>query len=343
MPGTPGAELAVHRSIDALPADPGAVWQQAADLFSDPAWWRVVEAAGLEAGAAPWYGSLGGQALFPMRTPVGGRWQALTTPYTCRYAPLLPADPVPALAAFTRACRRVAVTRLDALPADWPHLPALLAAARAAGLVPLRFDHFGNWHEPVAGVDWAAYLASRPGGLRETIRRRLRRAERLPGAEFRLIDGAAGLEDAIAAFEAVYARSWKEPEPFARFNATLMRALAPRGWLRLGLWLVDGVTVAVQLWVVEHGRATVLKLAHDEAAKAHSPGTVLTALMLRSLFARDSLEEIDFGRGDDPYKQGWVNRRRQMIGVLLVNPRRPSGLAALARHGLGRLRARLPG
>ena len=29
----------------------------------------------------------------------------------------------------------------------------------------LRFDHFGNWHEDVSGLDLSAYLRDRPGAL----------------------------------------------------------------------------------------------------------------------------------------------------------------------------------
>jgi CelD/BcsL family acetyltransferase involved in cellulose biosynthesis len=85
----------------------------------------------------------------------------------------------------------------------------------------------------------------------------------------------------------------------------------------------------------------VLKLAHDETFKAYSPGTVLTAWMIRHMIERERVSALDFGRGDDPYKQGWVAERRQRVGVLLINPCRPGGLIALARHGLGRIKARL--
>ncbi len=79
----------------------------------------------------------------------------------------------------------------------------------------------------------------------------------------------------------------------------------------------------------------VLKLAHDEAFKPASPGTVLTAAMLRRLLDDERVSEIDFGRGDDPYKRQWASQRRQRIGLLLVNPLRARGLATLGRQALG--------
>jgi CelD/BcsL family acetyltransferase involved in cellulose biosynthesis len=59
------------------------------------------------------------------------------------------------------------------------------------------------------------------------------------------------------------------------------------------------------------------------------------------MIEQDHVTALDFGRGDDPYKQGWVSDRRQRIGLLLINPFRPAGLIALVRHALGRIKARL--
>jgi CelD/BcsL family acetyltransferase involved in cellulose biosynthesis len=59
------------------------------------------------------------------------------------------------------------------------------------------------------------------------------------------------------------------------------------------------------------------------------------------LLDHESIEQIDFGRGDDPYKRLWANQRRQRIGLVLANPRHPRGLAFLARHALGRARQAL--
>jgi CelD/BcsL family acetyltransferase involved in cellulose biosynthesis len=314
-------------------------------VFGDAGWWRVVLDHAMPPGESAAFVTVRAADRVIASVPMarsGRRLRSLTTPYSCVYQPdcVDPAMRLAALTAFGRFCRRAGdgVTRLDALPAEWDGLADLTAGARRVGLVPLRFDHFGNWYEDVAGLDWAAYLAARPGALRETIKRRMRRAEKLPSAAFSLLTAVGEMDRAAAAFESVYRRSWKEPEPYPTFNVALMRAMAASGRLRLGVWSVGAVDVAVQMWVVADGAAIVLKLAHDEAFKAHSPGTVLTALMVRHLLDRERVAVIDFGRGDDEYKQGWVAHRRQRIGVLLVDPRRLAGMAVLARHALGRLR-----
>jgi hypothetical protein len=334
-------------SLDDVPPDALALLEPT--LFAGADWWRCVQGNAMAEHESACFVlariDCRPAALMALHRTANGAIGSLTTPYTCLYAPALDANLPPhrqiaALTAIVRFCRCSAVTRLEALDPDAPSTTALAAAARRAGLLVLPFRHFGNWHDDVAGLDWPAWLARRPGALRETIRRRLRRAERLAGAVLTVVDGPDGLEAGIAAYESVYARSWKDPEPFPDFNAALMRALAPLGMLRLGIWAVDGQPVAVQFWVVDHGHAMVLKLAHDEAFKPLSPGTVLTALMVRRLLEQDRVTALDFGRGDDDYKKDWVAQRRQRIGLLLVNPLRPASWPVLARHLAGRIMRR---
>jgi hypothetical protein len=357
-------------SIEALPPEALTLLDQAPGLFVGRAWWNTVLAHAMPDNATASFVAIrarsfevgfnlkrespsqtcsrsGGHivALLPMLLTAGGL-SSLTTPYTCTYTPLLATGldqptRTAAMAAFGAFCRPFGIVRIDALPAEWRGLDDLETGARQAGLRTLHFDHFGNWHEDVANQDWSAYLAGRPGALRETIRRRLRRAEKLPNARFDLFTQPAQMDQAVQAFESVYRRSWKDAEPFPTFNAALMQAMAAQHLLRLGVWSIGPDPVAVQFWVVKDGHAIVLKLAHDEAFKAHSPGTVLTALMLRHLLDQEHVTAIDFGRGDDAYKQGWATNRRQRIGLMLVNPWRIAGATTLLRHGAGRIRAAL--
>jgi CelD/BcsL family acetyltransferase involved in cellulose biosynthesis len=347
----PADPAEIYDTLESLPPDVDALFAAGAarSFHLSRAWFRTVLAAALPAGARPLFllCRVGGRAvaLLPLLRD-GARLQGLGPVYTCLYQPLTApdasaADLRAAGLALGRFCRAWLAVRLDALDPDWPGLAPLLAGVRAAGLWPLRFDHFGNWHEAVAGLDWDGYLAARPGALRETIRRRLRRVASDPGLAIEMIDGPEGLASGIAAYEAVYARSWKEPEPFPAFGPALLCAAAAEGVLLLGILRHDGRPVAAQYWIITGGVASVLKLAHDEAARALSPGTLLTAVMVRRLLDDGHVAELDFGRGDDTYKAYWASRRRQRIGVVLANPRRLEGARAVMRHLLGTVRRQL--
>ena len=340
VPGTTSADSGLQAlgcsGLDNLPVDAAHHFTLGHSFFASRAWWETILAHGIPGGARPEFVLIGDRGLFPMlHDPASGGFRALTTPYTCLYEPVGDAA---CHTAFARFCRSFPTTRLDALPAA--AADALAVAGGRAGLSVARFEHFGNWYEDITGLDWSGYLARRPGATRETIRRRTRRAERMADTEFHLFRDETSLDRGIAAFEEVYARSWKDPEPFPAFNEAQIRAAARQGVMRLGVWWIGGIAAAVQFWIVERNKATVLKLAHDEVFKAHSPGTVVTAWMIRHMIEQEGATELDFGRGDDPYKKNWVASRRPRMGVLLINPRHPKGLLALTRHTMGRIKAR---
>ena len=322
----------------------------AGDFFASRLWYDTVLAHALPKDAEPLLAICGDDALTLPLLRQGRHLGALTTPYSLEWRPL----PAPGLenAALRQAGRGLAgllrrrpPTRLDALDPTARGLAPMVAGLGEAGISTARYDHFGNWREVLApGTDWEAYHAARPPALRNTIRRKLGRAQRFtlhtaPGA---------GLERAILAYLTVRESSWKPPEPFPHFDAALLRATAAAGVLRLGvLWDAEARPIAAQYWMVGGGRAWLLKLVHDEASRAASPGTVLTALMIRALLDEDGVRELDFGRGDDAYKRLWVAERRQRVGLVLTDPWHPAGLLELARQAASRgrrmLRARLAG
>ena len=259
MRGTGCAET--FASIAALPPDALTLLDDAG-LFAGRAWWDVVLSHALPADASPAFVVIRSAGRVTALVPIlrtGRRLTSLTTPYTCEYTPLFAAGldqpaRVAAMAAFGALCRPSGVARLDALPAEWAHLGDLRTGARQAGLRTLRFDHFGNWHEDVATLDWSAYLRGRPGALRETIRRRLRRAETTAGGAIRPVHRTPNRwTRRWKRSKSVYRRSWKDAEPFPIFNAALIRATAALGLLRLGVWSIGRDPVAVQFWVVKDG------------------------------------------------------------------------------------------
>ena len=338
-------ELRVEMSVAALGPDWDMLFAGATGLQTGREWLAASAEAALPPGAEARFVTVidaaGPLALFPMVAGPGDRWGSLTTPYTCLYQPLLrlnaPAEARAAATAFAHYCRSWPVTRLEALDPDWHGLPTLRAAFAAAGMPTRSYAHFANWFETVPAASWDAYLQSRTGALRETIRRKMRAVERAGDIRIEVARSRSALLAALDAYEAVYARSWKEPEPFPAFNAAIAQALAQTDALRIIVMWRAATAVAAQYWTIVGGCATVLKLAHDEAFKALSPGTVLTASAIKHLIETEGAVELDFGRGDDPYKRAWAGTRRQRIGLIGINPTTPTGLQTLVKHDVGRL------
>jgi hypothetical protein len=333
--------------LDALPADTLALFDQDSP-FSTLGWYRAVAAHALPPGASPAFlvAREAGRilAVFPMQRGPGKTLGSLTPPYTSLWQPLLseaaahePEIPHRLGQCLAAMCRSHGTVRLEALDATSPILPPLIAGLRAGGILPLRYNHFGNWHQPLEDT-WASYLAARPPELRETIRRRTKRLLSDPGAGISLLDSPENLDRAIADYQAIYAASWKQAEPFEDFVAGYMREAAGEGTLRLFLLHLNEAPIAAQVWIVRGGTAHLLKLAHTETQRSLSPGTVLTAHAIRHMMQHDSIAQLDFGRGDDAYKSLWTTCRRQRIGLLLANPGTIRGAAAIARHAAGRIR-----
>lgn len=334
----------VERTVAALGSEWDALFAAGAGLQSSRPWFEATIAAALPTGAEPRLLAVsdedGPLALVPMLAGPDRAWGSLTTPYTCLYQPLLRPGPgvlARTLGVIGRYFKDWPITRIEALDPGWPGLGLLRRSMAAAGLVNRTFTHFGNWYEQLAPGSWDAYLAGRPGALRETIRRRTRAADRA-GTRIELHGAPSSLPAALDAYEAVYRRSWKKPEPFPAFNGALIRGLADTGALRIGIMWKGDTPIAAQYWSVAAGVATVLKLAHDENYKPLSPGTVLTAATIRQLIETDGVNELDFGRGDDDYKQGWASQRRVRIGLLAINVRTATGLRELIAHDVGTLR-----
>lgn len=267
----------------------------------------------------------------------GRHLESWTNFYSCDFTPLrgtLP-DPIQArrlAAALARQRPRIDTLHLRDMRADNVDVAALAAGLRAAGWWTQLYEHNVNRYETVAGMGYADFLATRDGGLRATIRRKTRRFAELPGAELRLAPQEPALGTALEAYLSLHARSWKQPEPFPGFIRAFVQGLARRGLVRIGVAAAGGRPLAAQIWVVWRRRATIAKLAHDEAERDLSPGTVLTAWMIRAALDAGALDEIDFGRGDDPYKRLWLPHRRPMMALLAGNARTARGAAAALRH-----------
>jgi Acetyltransferase (GNAT) domain len=344
--------------LDDLPDDVNSLWERAASesFFLSRWWFETILGAGLDSGDRPAFGVLRGDegrpwAIIPgrfVRRPLGpmsaSELQSLTGMYACHFRPVMLTDGDRDAAAealgtmLGRALHRGNVIHFDALDAQWPALGAFERGLGKSGRRVARYDHFGNWSEKIGKRSFEAYMRDRDGALREIIRRKGGTLEQQGRISYEIIHRPDRSSDGIAVYEAVYAKSWKEAEPYPAFQPLLMRNACREGALRLGICRVDQTPVAVQLWILWHGSATVLKLAHDRDVDELSVGTLLTAHMIEHLIRDEGAVKLDFGRGDDPYKARWATDRQQRIGLIAANPASVIGLATLARQYAGRWR-----
>lgn len=319
------------------------------DVFLSVDWFEHLAAHGFAETVQPWLlGVKGAPGSAPFVLPLlrsSGGVRSLSNYYSSLFGVVGCAWPAqqawPAVARAVQRDRAGAVLLLQPIAEDAPWASALTVALRARGYAVDRFQCFGNWFLPVIHGAAVDYLASRPPALRNSIARGQRRLARA-GHSLHIQCGAgAGLDEAIAAYEAVYRRSWKQPEPQAAFMPGLMRMAASRGWLRLGVLHIGGQAVAAQVWLVKGGKANIYKLAYVQGFERFSPGSVLTAALMAHVIDVDRVQEVDYLTGDDAYKRDWMSHRRVRLALVAFDLHRTRGIAAAARHFGGRALKRL--
>jgi hypothetical protein len=291
-----------------------------------------------------------GRSAWLMLQDQGGRRAAAFAGwYTLAFAPIFSCSPhqqpqgagerssrPPLLAAIARALR----SRFDAItfsPVDDERgfVSLLKQAFSTSGWLARQSVATANWIAETDGHPFSDYWSERPSRLRNTVERKRKRAQ----LDIRILDRFN--EQSWSAYEAVYQASWKPAEGSPAFLRAFAEQSSRWGSLRLGLAFDQGRPVAAQLWTVDGDIATIHKLAHDEGAKANSPGTVLSAAMFEHVIDRDRPMIVDFGTGDDAYKADWMDQKRPLYRLDLYNMRAPGGIAAAGQAGARALVRRL--
>jgi len=359
-------EVTCYGSLEALPESYRALFEAAekASFFNGRLWYRAL----LETAAAPddrpcFYGVEepgGGRALALLpaiqssreQLPLGARLlSGCHTVYTMEFAPLLAADlpdrgaVIDALIGALAAERpRWDAVSLRLLDRESEVFGQILDAFARHGMAREPYFQFGNWHEEIAGLSFADYLASRGKTIRKTVARAVRNFDDRDNGRYEIFtgqgEGEPDLDAAVAAFKEVYGSSWKEAESRPEFIDRLIRDCAARGILRLANLYLDDRPVATWLVISDQGSGVLLKTAYDESLPSNlSVGGVLTFKVMQHLIDHDRVERIDFGIGDEPYKSKWLSKRRERWGIMAYNRRSPKG-ALLGALMKGRVLAR---
>lgn len=265
-----------------------------------------------------------GGALVPLANWYSFSWGPLATPDADRPALLT--------AIACDLARKTHRITFAPIPEEDEAASGLAAAFRAGGWAVLEETCDTNHILRVEGRSYEAYLASRPGQLRTTLKRKAKKVE----------VGVLSCFDPEVwrAYQEIYANSWKPAEGKPAMLRRFAEQEGAAGRLRLGIARHEGRAIAAQFWTVENATAYIHKLAHVEEAVPLSAGTVLTAAMFAQAIDGDRVDLVDFGTGDDPYKGIWMEETRRRIRLDCHRPGHPTSWPHLARATVRKLASR---
>lgn len=327
-------------------------------LFQTPPWFRLMASHGLggegepelfsaEAGAGRRLSIWLCRHEHPV-APAGARLTALGNYYSPRFGPLVePSSPAwdsieasqaaALLGRMLRADPQGAVLSLQPLQAGGAELRLLQGGLASAGYRTDLYHCFENWVLPCEGLRFEPYWAARSSRLRNTERRARKRLMAEHGMSVEIVKAPGpALDRALQDFESVYRDSWKQGEARPDFIRELVLLLAADGRLRLGVLRLQGVAQAAQLWWVHEGVASIYKLAYRDSAARLGVGTVLSASLFQEVLDSGEARLIDYLNGSEPYKKDWVSERREFVGLVAFDLRRPAAWMPALRHFGGR-------
>lgn len=311
-------EFACYSDWARLPDSANLLFEKAAKesvFFSKP-WFENLIRNGLEEGRPLMLACvLEGDnllALLPLYERDKGYCYALRHLYTSLFTLLIvEGEKQDILSCLARGLKQLEVLslQLDPVAENDRDLLDLQKALESSGFSCERFFLFYNWVHRSQGQTFVDYMAARPARVRNTIARKKRKLAREHDYRIRLFTGD-DLPQGLADYHTAYNASWKANEVFEAFVNGLADKLSESGWLRLAILYIHNKPAAAQLWFVAYGKASIFKLAYDQAWKQYSPGSLLIAYLMEYTIDVDRVHEIDFLTGNDAYKQDWMSERR---------------------------------
>jgi hypothetical protein len=197
---------------------------------------------------------------------------------------------------------------------------SFIDAVTQAGYRNAEYISFKNWYQDQINSSGKEYLGSLSKNLRKNIRKRTRLLNEVGELEFKVVREFQELEHYIDWYYKVYSKSWKKREAVGPvFHRELARLACRKGWLRLGFLLLNNKPIATKFVIVHKGVGYFLKSAYDFEYAKFGPGSILSARMLEYLIDFDNICQVDYGEGEESYKEQWVSKIRTRKGILIFN------------------------
>ena len=229
--------------------------------------------------------------------------------------------------------KAIDVVRLSPLDPARGFAAEMIGALRRHGFWVQLYRHARSYYVNVAGMSAREYLAQRSRGLRESLDLNTRLLLQGGRGEFHFPCTPELVEDAWGSVCHVVDHAPTEgPADPPHYLRAMLDVAAAAGKLRLGMFSLDGVPVAMQLWVVGEGVARCLRIWSAPQQQIFPIDDVLTQLMVMCLVDGDQIDELEFGEVSEEFARDWAPQARERLGVAAFNKRTWRGFRGAVRH-----------
>ncbi len=194
-----------------------------------------------------------------------------------------------------------------------------------------------------------AFLKDHPHkGRLKDLRRRQRRLAEAGTVEFTSAIAGERLGSALDDFLALELAGWKGEAGTAMaarqktlaFANHLFRAGKTRIGVRADTLSLDGRPLAVSLALIAGGTACLLKTAYDERERAHAPGLLLEAEIIRAFHETAFCDRLDSATSPGSALESLYRDRETMAEIVAVPPRAEGRISVERRVALARFEHR---
>jgi CelD/BcsL family acetyltransferase involved in cellulose biosynthesis len=171
-------------------------------------------------------------------------------------------------------------------------------------------------------------LQALSSSFRQTVKRKIRKAEKTASMEMRIVTDASCIDDIMT----ISLESWQHDNgtsmastPQIRdFYTQVIQGAATDGSLQVGLMYIDGEPAAFDFNLICRSVMHNFKLGFRRQYAQLSPGIVLKSYILQNIYANQSecpIAELDFMGASEPYKLSWAASVRSHSRLLIFADR----------------------
>ena len=192
--------------------------------------------------------------------------------------------------------------------------------------------------------DFSEYLSTFRKKKRYNLKRNVRILSDAVNNDYNMekVSRPEQVEKFLVAVDYIYERCWQKNaygshQHSTAENIAYHQSIARLGWLRSYLLICSGKPAAYIIGYQYKGRYYYEYIGYDQNWSQLSPGTVLTYLMIEDLHRSDRPEILDFGYGENTYKQIFGNYSYEADNTGVVRKGSKMHVVMLVQLALSRL------